>query len=100
MGEAHDSLPSLPRPRPSCIQHKHRHVHDHGPRVHSRRDFLSFLVSAAVLAPWALGQERPQTPSETAELFRKMSEEYESEGLTPFKGITTNGDVLPGLFAI
>lgn len=57
-------------------------------------------MSAAVLAPWALGQQRPQTPSETAELFRKMSEEYESEGLAPFKGITTNGDVLPGLFEI
>lgn len=80
--------------------HKHHHTHDHGPRVHSRRDFLSFLMSAAVLAPWALGQQRPQTPSETAELFRKMSEEYESEGLAPFKGITTNGDVLPGLFEI
>lgn len=57
-------------------------------------------MSAAVLAPWALGQQRPQTPSENAELFRKMSEEYESEGLAPFKGITTNGDVLPGLFEI
>lgn len=80
--------------------HKHHHSHDHGPRAHSRRDFLSFLMSAAVLAPWALGQQRPQAPSETAELFRKMSEEYESEGLAPFKGITTNGDVLPGLFEI
>jgi Protein of unknown function (DUF3500) len=80
--------------------HKHHHPHDHGPRVHSRRDVLSFLVSAAVLAPWAHGQERPQTPSETAELFRKMSEKYESDGLPPFKGVTTNGDVLPGLFEI
>lgn len=29
-----------------------------------------------------------------------MSEEYENEGLAPFKGITTNGDILPGLFEI
>jgi hypothetical protein len=30
-----------------------------------------------------------------------MSEEYEKEGLaTPFKGITTNGEVVPGLFEI
>ena len=80
--------------------HKHHHTHHHAPRQHSRRDFLSFLASAAVSASWAYGQERPQTPSETAELFRKMSEEYENEGLAPFKGITTNGDILPGLFEI
>src|SRR5580698_8128872 len=81
-------------------QHNHSHAHRHGPRVHSRRDFLSSLVSAAVLAPWALGQQRPQTPSETAELYRKISEQYEDEGLPPFKGITTNGEVLPGIFEI
>ena len=79
---------------------KHNHSHHHGPRVPSRRDVLSGLISAAVFAPWALGQQRPQTPSETAELFRKISEGYENEGLPPFKGITTNGDVLPGVFEI
>jgi hypothetical protein len=66
----------------------------------SRRDFLSSLVSAAVLAPWAMGQQGPQTPSEIAERFRRMSEAYEEEGLGPFKGITTNGEVVPGLFDI
>ena len=66
----------------------------------SRRDFLSSLVSAAVLAPWAMGQKGPQTPSEIAERFRRMSEAYEKEGLGPFKGITTNGEVVPGLFDI
>ena len=36
-----------------------------------------------------------------AERFRQMSEDYESKGLaTPFKGITTNGEVVPGLFEI
>ncbi len=79
--------------------HKHHHPHHHHPHVPSRRDFLSSLVSAAVLAPWAFGQQT-QTPSETAEQYRKVSEAYEEDGLTPFKGITTNGNVLPGIFAI
>jgi hypothetical protein len=77
----------------------HHHPHHHGPRTPSRRNFLSALIPAAVLAPWALGQ-RAQTPSETAEQYRQMSERYEHDGLDPFKGITTNGDVLPGIFEI
>lgn len=36
-----------------------------------------------------------------AERFRQMSEDGEKEGLAaPFKGITTNGQVMPGLFEI
>jgi hypothetical protein len=86
----------------------HHNLH-HSPHAHThsvtgkptRRDFISSLVSAAVLAPWALGQTQTQSASDTAERFRQMSEEYESKGLaTPFKGITTNGEVVPGLFAI
>jgi hypothetical protein len=80
-------------------QHSHHHDHHHSTRAHSRRDFLSFLASATVLAPSAFGQ-RLKTPSETAELYRKMSEQFENEGLPPFKGIITNGDVLPGMFEI
>jgi hypothetical protein len=69
--------------------------------VATRRVFLSSLISAVVLTPWALGQEQKQTPTEMAERFRQMSEEYEREGLAnPFKGITTNGQVMPGLFEI
>ena len=65
----------------------------------SRRGFLGSLISAAVLAPWARGQE--QKPAELAETFRRMSEEAEREGLAaPFRGITTNGEVMPGLFQI
>jgi uncharacterized protein DUF3500 len=65
----------------------------------TRRAFLSSLISAAVLAPWALGQE--QKPIDMAERFRRLSEESEQEGLaTPFRGITTDGNVIPGLFAI
>jgi Protein of unknown function (DUF3500) len=82
--------------------HHHDHVHTHplsaGP---TRRGFLSYLASAAVLAPWAFGQQEAQSPSEIAERFRKMSEDYEREGLAaPFKGITTNGEVMPSLFEV
>jgi hypothetical protein len=90
------------------LQHPHHtHPHTHHPHIHkepmspTRRDFLSSLISAAVLAPWALGQEQKQTPADMAERFRQMSEEREREGLAdPFKGITTNGQVMPGLFEI
>jgi hypothetical protein len=47
------------------------------------------------------GQQESHNPSEIAERFRKMSDDYEKEGLAaPFKGITTNGDVMPGLFEV
>ena len=85
----------------------HTHPHLHHPHPHnesllpSRRDFLSSLIAAAVLAPWALGQEQKQTPVEMAERFRQMSEDSERKGLADsFKGITTNGQVMPGLFEI
>ena len=82
--------------------HHHENVHAHrlsaGP---TRRDFLSYLAAVAVLAPRALGQQEAQSPAEIAERFRKMSEDYEREGLAaPFKGITTNGEVMPNLFEI
>ena len=41
------------------------------------------------------------TPEDRAERFRKMSTDAEAKGLAePFKGITTNGQVVPGLFGI
>ena len=65
----------------------------------SSREFLSSLVSAFVLLPWAYGQDK--NPVSTAEKFHQWSEEYEREGLAaPFKGVTTNGEVVPGLFEI
>jgi hypothetical protein len=82
---------------------------DHPDHIHTqpslglptRRGFLSTLISAAVLAPWAVGQMKTQTPSDMAERFRQMSEEFEKEGLAaPFRGITTNSEVTPGLFEI
>jgi len=76
----------------------HHHHHHAGP---TRRHFLSSLIGAAVFAPWALGQQDTQSPSDIAERFRRMSEDFEKEGLAaPFKGITTNGEVMPGLFEI
>ena len=79
--------------------HHPDHTHTHlVPGMPTRRDFLSSLICTAVLAPWAMGQQEPQSPSEMAERFRKMSEDYEKDGLTaPFKGITTNGEVVPAL---
>jgi Protein of unknown function (DUF3500) len=74
------------------------HTHSQ-PDAASRRSFLSSLVSAFVFLPLAYGQEK--TPVGMAEQFRQWSEEYEQEGLAaPFRGITTNYDVMPGLFQI
>jgi hypothetical protein len=83
------------------LHHPH-HTHGHSlTGAPTRRHFLSYLMSAAVLSPWLAGQTQEQSPSDIAERFRKMSEDYEKEGLAaPFKGITSSGDVLPGLFEI
>jgi hypothetical protein len=79
------------------------HADAHGP--HHERDFpsvtrrmlFSTLIPGAILAPRAF----PQNAPDTAERFRKMSADYERQGLAePFKGITTNGAVDPGLFGI
>ena len=82
----------------SHSDHGHSHPAPGGP---TRRSFLSSLIAAAVLTPWVFGQTESQSPSEIAERFRKMSEESEKEGLAAaFRGITTSGEVIPGLFEI
>ena len=80
--------------------HHPGHTHTNSkPEFPTRRDFLSALISAAALAPWAFGQT--QTPTDMAERFRQMSEDFERDGLAaPFRGITTDGKVIPGLFEI
>jgi hypothetical protein len=80
--------------------HGHSHGHAHSRHdLASRREFLASLVSAAIFVPWAFGQE--QTATDLAERFRQISEKYEAEGLAaPFKGITTNGNVIPDLFRV
>jgi len=82
--------------------HHPGHTHTHPePEFPTRRDFLSSLISAAVIAPWAFGQTQTPTPADVAERFRQMSEDYEREGLAePFRGITTDGKVIPSLFEI
>jgi predicted nuclease of restriction endonuclease-like (RecB) superfamily len=78
----------------------HHPGHTHSlPDDASRRAFLSSLVSGFVFLPWAYGQEK--TAVGMAERFRQWSEEAEQEGLAaPFRGITTDGAAMPGLFQI
>ena len=78
--------------------HTHPHHHAHSP---TRREFLSSLIAAGLLSPWAFAQHPADTPPEMAARFRQWSEEAEQEGLAaPFRGITAGGDVEPGLFHI
>ena len=81
--------------------HTHSDSDTHSPakELSSRREFLWMMLATGVVVPYAFGQA--QTRAEMAERFRQMSEEYEAEGLaSPFRGITTNGTVLPNLFEI
>jgi hypothetical protein len=69
------------------------HSHDHP----TRRSLLSTILPGAILASDAFSQSAP----DMAERFRKMSADYEKKGLVdPYKGITTNGTVEPGLFPL
>ena len=62
-----------------------------------RRTLFATLILGAILAPRAFPQNAPGM----AERFRQMSADYERKGLAePFKGITANGTVEPGLFGI
>jgi len=83
-------------------RYRHHHEHPHGkPNARTRREFLSALIAAGLLSPRLLGQEKAQTPAEIAEDFRKLSEEAEQKGLAaPFRGITTDNEIIPGLFQI
>jgi len=75
--------------------HDHHHHHHH-PGL-TRRTFYSTVLPGALLAPHAF----PQNAPDMAERFRQMSADYERKGLAePFKGITANGTVEPGLFGI
>jgi hypothetical protein len=80
--------------------HTHPHSHSHSKKeLATRREFLASMAAAAVFAPLVFGQE--QTRADMAERFRQMSEGYEKEGLAaPFRGITTNGEVVANLFEI
>ena len=59
---------------------------------------IVLLLIVSVFDSTALTQNPSQ---ERAERFRKMSSDAEAKGLAePFKGITTNEQVVPGLFGI
>jgi hypothetical protein len=69
--------------------------HAHGPTT--RRNFLSTIVPASLLARHAFAQQ----PQNMAARFRSMSEDFERKGLAePYKGITADGNIVPGLFPI
>jgi hypothetical protein len=62
-----------------------------------RREFLTLMIAASLLARDGFAQEAEDTRAR----FRRMSEEAERRGLAePFKGITTDGKVVEGLFPI
>src|SRR5262245_62560875 len=73
------------------------HHHHHHPAHATRRGFLRLLIPGSFFATRALAQQ----PADQAERFRRMSADFEAKGLAePFKGLTTNGEVTPGLFPI
>jgi uncharacterized protein DUF3500 len=72
----------------------HHHPHHAHP---SRRGFLRLLIPGSLLASRAFAQQA----GDQAERFRQMSENFERSGLAePYKGITANGELAPGLFPI
>jgi hypothetical protein len=59
------------------LHHPAHHHSDPTLGMSSRRNFLTSLVSAAALVPWAFAQKEKQTSSEIAEDFRRLSEDLE-----------------------
>lgn len=78
-----------------CLHRKGSHSH----KQDSRRSFLSAVIPGAIFAGAVHGQQ--QTAETMMERFRRMSADAEKKGLAePFKGITADGNVRPGLFPI
>src|SRR5215470_17072561 len=91
----------MKNPDSSTLNEIHPDASEHAD--YTRRSFLSLLLPAPALARVAFAQQpgTPRRPEEMAELYRRMSEDAERKGLAEaFKGITTNGEVVPGLFPI
>lgn len=79
----------------------HACPHDHAPASPTRRQFISSLFAASMIAPYAFGQARVIDRGDLAEGYRRTSEALERAGLAaPFKGITTNGMIIPDLYNI
>src|SRR5512132_2901503 len=69
-------------------------MHRHGL---TRRRLFSTVIPGAVLARNGF----PQNTADMEARFRQMSADNEKRGLAdPFKGITANGEVEPGLFPV
>jgi hypothetical protein len=63
----------------------------------TRRDFLTLVAAGSLLGKEAFAQMTEDTRAR----FQRMSEEAERKGLAePFKGITANGQLTPGLFPL
>ena len=75
-------------------------------RIAVASGFLALFVSAVVIQPTVSSQA--QAPARTPEFLRQRADDYrqrsktaETNGLAqPFKGLTTNGEIEKGLFAI
>jgi hypothetical protein len=62
--------------------------------------FTVVLLGSLIVQPRVLSQA-PESQAQRAERFRQMSVAAEAKGLMePFKGLTTDGRIEPGLFAI
>ena len=65
--------------------------------------FVALICSLLCLGLLSYGVKSlsQQPPGDRAERFRKMSTEAEARGLAePFKGVTTDGSLVPGLFPV
>ena len=69
-----------------------------------KRTWIGAAILLAAGIVWAVSQQPAQqqmTPEQRRERFKTMSKQAEEKGLAePFRGITTNGTVVPGLFSI
>ncbi len=62
---------------------------------------LAVFIAIAGLGIKSLSQQQQQSPAERVKMFKQRSIESEKAGLAqPFKGVTTDGNVAPNLFAI
>lgn len=60
-----------------------------------------WLLLGSLVGVYSLVYSQRQPEEDRQERFRRMSEEAERRGLAePFRGLTTDGEVIPGLFSI
>jgi hypothetical protein len=71
-------------------------------RLTTNSRFLLFLIPVLLVVPTLrINALTQQSVQDRLERFKKMSVDAETKGLAePFKGITTNGQITPGLFAL